>query len=336
MAAAKSPSALNRLESSFFFDTNTGYAAGEYGTIIFTSNGGQEWQLQETGIENNLYSVHFATAMRGWCAGSGIIISTTNGGADWNTQFSDTNVYLLSVFFANQNDGWAAGRSGKIYHTSTAELTGIFSFQIRLTFSAQFISLLHWQDLLQVYSPNTGAILRTSNGGLNWISEAIPSTIITSIDFITPDIGWTISDRENFTYEDGGSWSLRSFVSLNGYEYISFGSEMSGWAAGGNMLYKTTNGGFNWISQPVWQLLGNSFIRSINFVSNETGWIFGDYGLILKTTNGGINWNSQTNGPGDLHSIQFTDNSNGWAVGGYGTLLHTTNGGANGTDKILA
>lgn len=73
----------------------------------------------------------------------------------------------------------------------------------------------------------------------------------------------------------------------------------------------------------------NKQLNSVYFISSLTGWIAGDYGLILKTTNGGFNWinqDSRTNQ--DLFSVFFASRDTGWIVGYSGTILKTTNGGS--------
>ncbi len=67
---------------------------------------------------------------------------------------------------------------------------------------------------------------------------------------------------------------------------IKFVNAMTGYMCGlysGN-IYKTTNGGYNWIAQSVYP--GNSFY-SLSFVNELTGYAGSMDGRIFKTTNGG-------------------------------------------------
>ncbi|MCU0431361.1 MAG: YCF48-related protein [Cytophagaceae bacterium] len=69
-------------------------------------------------------------------------------------------------------------------------------------------------------------------------------------------------------------------------------------------------------------------LKSVSFVSEDTGYVCGNNGVILKTTDGGKTWNSlQSNTTNNLHRIKFTSSKIGYVVGNNRTLLKTTNAG---------
>ena len=71
-------------------------------------------------------------------------------------------------------------------------------------------------------------------------------------------------------------------------------------------------------------------LDDVFFVNSSTGWIAGDYGLILKTTNSGMNWFQQISNAGNkLFSVQFINENTGWASGYAATMRKTTNAGEN-------
>ena len=81
----------NNLRDLYTFSLNTAIAVGDAGTIIKTTNGGESWFSQTSGIGNRLTSVHFSDNNAGWAVGYwGIIINTTNGGKTWTSQTSGT------------------------------------------------------------------------------------------------------------------------------------------------------------------------------------------------------------------------------------------------------
>jgi photosystem II stability/assembly factor-like uncharacterized protein len=74
----------------------------------------------------------------------------------------------------------------------------------------------------------------------------------------------------------------------------------------------------------------NLYLTSVYFVNSNTGWVVGDYGILIKTTNGGTNWFQQSSNAGNkLMSVQFTNENTGWTTGYAATMRKTTNSGEN-------
>jgi photosystem II stability/assembly factor-like uncharacterized protein len=72
------------LNDVFFMGPLTGWAVGENGSILHTSDGGGTWSLQASGTKNVLLGVAFTSALTGWAVGfGGTILHTTDGGASW-------------------------------------------------------------------------------------------------------------------------------------------------------------------------------------------------------------------------------------------------------------
>ena len=128
------------------------------------------------------------------------------------------------------------------------------------------------------------------------------------------------------TTDGGTNWIEQSIATTNYLRAVFFISETTGWVSGNEgTLFKTTDGGTNWEPQNSDTTEG---LYSIRFVDMNTGWIAGGSGLILHTTDSGSNWTLQTTGTNQyLYSISFPDANNGWVVGSGGTILHTSNGG---------
>jgi photosystem II stability/assembly factor-like uncharacterized protein len=70
-----------------FVDAQHGFIAGEFGTLLATSDGGQHWRQVAIPTEKTLFGVHFRTPDEGWVVGiDGIILHTEDGGRTWTTQ----------------------------------------------------------------------------------------------------------------------------------------------------------------------------------------------------------------------------------------------------------
>jgi photosystem II stability/assembly factor-like uncharacterized protein len=185
-------------------------------------------------------------------------------------------------------------------------------------------------------------ILRTSNGGANWINIDIsPSnTNYTCVAFANAFTGFVTSDDNELikTTNGGLNWSISSFGS-NPLKYIYFFNSSTGFIGGTNSaLYKTTNGGENWndISLGI-----NEPIVRINFYDENFGLLltrqYLDSGSVYKTTNGGLNWQRINNfysgydGQRALFDcVPLSRDTIYISLGYYQTgLMRTTNGGTS-------
>ena len=111
----------NTLNSVYFSNSNVGYAVGEKGTILKTTNGGKNWDMQTVNTTKNLYSVYFTSIDTGYAVGGdryGVIFKTVNGGANWIAQTIPAWTFsLYSVIFTDSNNGYAISSWGYILKT---------------------------------------------------------------------------------------------------------------------------------------------------------------------------------------------------------------------------
>ncbi len=105
----------NTLKSMCFADSVNGYIAGNWGTIIKTTDGGNSWMNMPTGSMSLLKSVYFVNAKVGYAVGDSYL-KTTDGGKSWTE--NDELSYLYVVYFLDANTGYI-GESGYILKTTT-------------------------------------------------------------------------------------------------------------------------------------------------------------------------------------------------------------------------
>ncbi len=78
-----------------------------------------------------------------------------------------------------------------------------------------------------------------------------------------------------------------------------------------------------------------NYLRSVNFIDDDTGWVSGSDGLIARTTDSGETWNEQLSGTSNtLKCIDFINSSTGWTVGENGEILFTSDGGSTWTTQV--
>lgn len=267
------------------------WAVGAAGTIIHTTDGGQNWITQTSGTSEDLFGVDFVDELNGWATGYGpTILHTTDGGNSWNQQTPNTSNDLLDIAFANSNRGWATGVSGTIIGTTdggnswNSEISGQWA----------------WLWGITVISPTDAWAT-----GADWFNHISP-----------------------IYHYDGASWSQQYEITAtqNGKAASSVNPTVA-WVVGGDgVIYKTTDGGANWSEQTSGV---SSTLFSISTPSTLSCWIAGASGIILHTSDGGNVWSQQECPSSDsLYGISMWDDLTGWIVGENGLILYTNDGGA--------
>lgn len=275
------------IDSIFFVDENTGWAVGDRGTVLKTTDGGETWTPQNPGTGAWVTDVHFVDENTGWVVGdSGFVARTTNGGATWVPQHSTTTKNLWNVQFINADVGWAVGPAGG----DGPPPPGVYS-----------------------------TILKTTNGGLTWTEVEGHELHVLNLHFIDENTGWLAGDGLYKSTDGGDTWQeVRPKNSL--YRAVHFVGADTGWVVGaaGRILH-TTDGGANWVTQDSGVAVE---LVNVYFLDADNGWVVGNDGLILATADGGATWRHQfSGGTRYLGGIFFIDQDTGWASGPGGTIL---------------
>ena len=314
------------LKSVCFTDSNTGYAVGDSGTIIKTTDAGLTWTSLSSGTNYCLHSVCFPNANTGYVVGGyfmgdrGIILKTIDAGKTWTVLLTGNDgLWFNSVCFTDANTGYVT--------------ENFFGFPL--------------------YN-NYGAIIKTTDGGITW--STLPpgrNDSFSLVYFTDTNTGYAIGSYDTVifyptfgcnilkTIDAGETWT----ETLNGGCFVNsvyFTDANTGYFVNPGSIHKTVDAGTTWTF-----LTGiDADIKSVYFTDSNIGYIVGVYGeydleegRIFKTTDAGAAWTALSTGsiPG-LNSVYFTDANTGYAVGNHGTILKTTNGGGivSIQDPVLA
>ena len=103
------------LEAVDFVDDKHGWAVGERGTVVKTTDGGVTWELLETRTSSRLEAVNFVDRKTGWAVGEGgTIIFTGNGGKRWEEEESGTDADLHYLKVIDDKNAFTAGDAGSV------------------------------------------------------------------------------------------------------------------------------------------------------------------------------------------------------------------------------
>jgi photosystem II stability/assembly factor-like uncharacterized protein len=182
----KTPTDFNLLKVCYL-DSLHCWVAGDSGIIMFSSDQGKNWEMQNSGVSNYLSDIYFLNENLGWAVafeleGMNIrskILKTTNGGSIWqNDNYRHLNIILTTIFFIDSLNGWIGGEPFNISFTNdggsnwnVANIdTGSFSnFPIiKLRFSTT-----QYGFAVGGLVDNVGVVWRTNNGGNLWKAYGI-------------------------------------------------------------------------------------------------------------------------------------------------------------------
>ncbi|MEJ2103519.1 MAG: YCF48-related protein, partial [Ignavibacteriaceae bacterium] len=268
-----------------------GWAVGNFGAIVHTTDGGESWNLQTSGTNKDLNCVCFTSTATGWICGSqGTILKSTDGGNSWSPQNSFTVYNLFSLDFVNESTGWVVGVGGTILKTTN----GGTNWTHQNSPFSEIISAVDFVDSLYGWAATFASgqlettIIKTTDGGDFWELVTVPMLIpfpVFSVDFIDRNTGWVVGYLEIIykSIDGGNNWfEQQSYTSETVLYSVSFADENNGWTVGSDgIIDHTSDGGNLWETQSSGT---TNILQDVYFVNPTTGWIVGDNGLILKYT----------------------------------------------------
>jgi len=281
-----------------FVDSLTGWTAGESGIIIRTTDGGNNWEVQNSTVQSFITDIFFVNKNIGWATTlrdtfpfNTVILKTTNGGNDWIAKdFQDNTAFMRTVFFFDSLTGFLGGtyiaytNDGGISWTEATVDSSIFSsfpvFEFNF-YSRQFGYACGGKLDLR------GIIWRTTNYGLNWtaqdisLDEIFDVFIFDSLNTITlsgdPEGLYAIAKIS--TADAGLNWKSVD-LSFFGLSFtIDFRTYNEGWSASGYKFLFTSDRGETWseVETP-----DSAVIYDLQFVNARNGYAVGQDGIILK------------------------------------------------------
>ena len=339
------------LNSVTMVNSTTGWAVGNNGIILNTTDRGVTWTVQADGeFDDDLLKVRFDDASNGWITGTnGIILSTSNGGANWIVQNSNVIFDLYDIAHVASDDFWAVGSLTLLKSTddgSTWEPNNSGTIPTPSLMDITFVN-----DSLGFAVGYGAAILRTTNGGDSWEyrrrnPEYYVEEWFTKVQFLNADTGFCVGQHGITpgtgvilkTIDGGETWekgliyygelpdttlAIEDVFSLD-YNHC--------WIVAGDKILKSTDGGFEWEKM---ELQTTNDLNGIVFINEETGWAVGMNGTILKTESDSLGWIDLTIDTisTDLYDVTFVNDTTGWAVGKDGIILNTLDSGTTWTEQ---
>lgn len=266
-----------------FNNSAFGYISGRNGAALITTNSGNNWVLSATNVSNNILSLLFLNDNTGYgCGTNGLVLKTTNQGMNWVTYNQGFSESLWSISFFDINTGFITGDVGKIRVTTNSGNNWSYPLTPPLSYDYRCSYILNNVAYISKY--------KSTNRGLDWFAYNGMLIDATGMKIFTDSIWYGCSSGGHFvkTTDGGQNWYDNSF-SNNPLWALSFVDTGTGYVAGVNGVYKTTNAGLNWdlvYSNP------NYSFRSVYAINKDTVYAVGFNtttfnGILVKTTTGG-------------------------------------------------
>ncbi len=350
-------------------------ATSSEGKILLSTDKGFTWSgkdIYTPGTDeagNGFFGIDISPSGRvGLCGEKGIIADSAT---QWRKPYKlvQPTGGLSMVQFVDANYGIAAGGGGAMMRTNDGGNTWEDISNPTINPWEYYSGLSYLSSNVVIASASNAQLYKSVDRGTSFdlLYLQPENAAIEGIDFINEDTGWMLAnvrypDDVNFTdtfhqfiYHtvDGGfTWDTSNTVLPYHIGYserkqlkaIKFFNPSIGYAVGdGGSVYKTTDGGINWVKQLVPDYASNKPLKSISIIDANTVYISGEKAffvngggefvvegaMVMKTTNGGGNWAMCNTGlqPKESFPKIIMYNASEGLLFGFGVVYSTTNGG---------
>ncbi len=239
----------NTLRGIDVVDENTAWVVGYDGFAAKTTDGGNSWEYQESGVTESLYGIFALNAGKAWAWGATGTLIRSDDGVTWTALTTPVSTSLYGGFFFDENNGWIVGKDGLKAKTTDGGDSLIDLTDTLLT-DENLNAILFVSSSKGWIAGDNGTILYTENGGDSWTTQesGLTTEDLYAIEFINETTGWIVGSK-------------------------------------GVILY-TTDAGTNWTR--VGEGLLSGTIRDVTFFADDYGLACGVYGTGLQYGEYGI------------------------------------------------
>jgi photosystem II stability/assembly factor-like uncharacterized protein len=196
----------------------SGYAAGDFGTLLHTTDGGTTWTGLLSGTFTDLTEVQAIDADSVFAAGGCVARRSDDGGATFSrvaftSVESSCKEQFAAGWFVNQQTGFLALTDGTILRTDNNGDTFAQKTALPGTRAAGGgatpVDLRFLTDQIGLGATSDGKIYRTTDGANSWSLISDTSRAVHSFFFVDASNGFAVGDGSLFlTTKDGGaSWT---------------------------------------------------------------------------------------------------------------------------------
>jgi photosystem II stability/assembly factor-like uncharacterized protein len=199
----------------------TGYAAGDFGTLLRTTDGGSTWSGLLSGTFTDLTTVQAIDDNSLFAGGGCVARRSDDGGATFRriaftAAESSCRQPLVSGWFVNEQTGFLALADGTIFRTDNdgdtfAQKTPLPNAGVT---GAQPVpqDVRFLTDQIGVGANSGGKIYRTTDGANSWALVSDTNRAVHSFAFVDASKGFAVGDGSLFltTADGGATWTAKA------------------------------------------------------------------------------------------------------------------------------
>jgi photosystem II stability/assembly factor-like uncharacterized protein len=278
-----------------FVDASNGWAVGEAGQILKTSDGGTSWVAQASNVDSRLTQVQFVDASVGWAVGdNNLVFRTTDGGAHWTRQAAEAGDYPGYGFKLAVVDAMRAVLISNSYGAS-------YTLDGGQSWTATSMNPGKVTPQGTLWSMNSSTLTKATHLGAD--AAVLSYSTNQYLEFFSMGDeqhglltvrNWLTMDQTLLRTVDGGeSWQAHATSGLpTPVSRLEMTGPNSAWAVADDGLYRSGNGGGVWRSVVLPSDAYAYELYSMTTLDSRTLWFRHGNGYYL-TTDGGVHWSMQ-------------------------------------------
>jgi photosystem II stability/assembly factor-like uncharacterized protein len=297
-----------------------------FGSIYQSDDYGENWYVSYNSGNPPIYSISLLNDLAIAVGYGGKILKQEINNTFWDEIGLYLSFRLVDIQFVNSEIGYLSTYDDYIYKSQDGGNT--WEYVNSNTLINKFFFINEDLGFGLGYGTTSGMIYKTIDGGLNWqwVYFSTSSNHHTDIFFVNSEIGFVAgylytSDYILITEDGGENWQSINIDEVGTIMDICFINEDIGFFVDGQNVFKTINGGYNWLN--CYSTYG---IYSIFFPSQQTGYIVGYNNDIIKTIDCGNNWFSLSTPLNEHHNAYFINDDIGFVSGDI-NFIKTEDGG---------
>jgi len=216
--------------SQLVFTPNMGFAVGEQGSILKTTDFGQSWNVVLNVPGKWFTSVHhFSPVSIIACGSYGAVYLSQDEGNTWvENSFPDFTKHLRSIKLGPDGRVWTVGFDGAFYISPAPNVWFPPITQIPFTMHSIDFSTQYIFNKTAIIAATDGRVYRTSNAGVNWqyinLNQYGIYDYLNAVKFLTSDIAIIVGNNGRIlkTTNAGLTWEICRTYLGNQKSYVNY------------------------------------------------------------------------------------------------------------------